>query len=308
MGRRDEAVERLRRARFTAHEVPSANLMDLMGAAEACVLLGELAIGQDIYPLLLRAADRMLWNLGPAALLGPTQRVLGDLALLLGHDAEAVHHYDAAIAFAEKLRAPALVEPCRRGRQQALASTVSRPAPPEARPAAPAALAIELRRNGDLWSITTPGEAVRHLKHQKGLVYLEALLTRPGRAVHVLELAGVEHLTGDAGELLDPRAKLEYRRRLEDLGEALAEAERFADTRRAAAARAEIDALAEQLAQAVGLGGRDRRAASEVERTRVNVQRRLKDAIQRIGALDPALGRYLAATVQTGTYCVYQPL
>jgi hypothetical protein len=45
-----------------------------------------------------------------------------------------------------------------------------------------------------------------------------------------------------------------------------------------------------------------------VERARVNVQRRLKDAIRRIGEQDPGLGRYLEATVRTGTYCVYQPV
>ncbi|HEX6244217.1 MAG TPA: hypothetical protein VFZ61_25045, partial [Polyangiales bacterium] len=66
--------------------------------------------------------------------------------------------------------------------------------------------------------------------------------------------------------------------------------------------------LGEELARAVGLGGRDRRAASDVERVRINVQRRLKDAIERIGAAEPSLGRYLAAAVKTGTSCVYQPL
>lgn len=337
MGRHDEAAERLRSTRIEPHEVPSANLMDLMGIAETCVALGDAAIGQRVYPLLVRAADRMLWNLGSAALLGPTGRVLGDLARLLGRTSEAVQHYDAAIAFAERLRAPALAEPCARGRLAALAGEVSPPAaarvpppaqPPPAQPPPPqpplgraradvslsarerepVPAAILLRREGELWVVAGPGGPEARLKHQKGLLYLEALLTRPGRAVHVLELAGVEHLTGDAGAVLDPRAKQAYRQRLEDLGDALAEAERFADAERAALARREIDALAEQLAQAVGLGGRDRRAASEVERTRVNVQRRLKDAISRIGAVDAALGRYLAATVQTGTYCVYQPL
>jgi non-specific serine/threonine protein kinase len=126
--------------------------------------------------------------------------------------------------------------------------------------------------------------------------------------VHVLELAGIEHRVGDAGPVLDPRAKAAYRERLEQLRDALSEAERFADGARASRVQEEMESLAEQLAGAVGLGGRDRRAASEVERTRVNVQRRLKDAIERIGALDPGLGRYLSSAVKTGTTCVYRPL
>jgi hypothetical protein len=45
-----------------------------------------------------------------------------------------------------------------------------------------------------------------------------------------------------------------------------------------------------------------------VERARINVQRRLKDAIASIGAFEPELGRYLGATVKTGSYCSFTPL
>ena len=43
------------------------------------------------------------------------------------------------------------------------------------------------------------------------------------------------------------------------------------------------------------------------ERARVNVQRRIKDAIGRIGQSLPEVGRHLEATVRTGTFCVYDP-
>jgi hypothetical protein len=98
------------------------------------------------------------------------------------------------------------------------------------------------------------------------------------------------------------------RRRVEELEDQLDEAERLGDRGRASRAREELETVAEQLASAVGLGGRDRKAASNVERARVNVQRRLKDAIRRIAEHDAALGRYLDATVRTGTYCVYRPV
>jgi hypothetical protein len=331
-GRPERARERLRQTTLEPHDIPSANLMELMGAAEAAVLLGDRELGQDIYPLLERAADRQLFNLAPGALLGPTARVLGDLAAFIGRDAEAARHFDGAIAFAEKLGSPPLVELCR---SRAAGLAARRALPPEASAAALAAMSTldalaapapaggavaapapaparsatpVLRRDGELWVLQGLAGEVLRMKPSKGLDYLEKLLASPGRSLHVLELAGIEHFTGDAGALLDPRAKLEYRRRLDDLGEALAEAERFGDAERARSAQHEIDALAEQLAQAVGLGGRDRRAASDVERARVNVQRRLKDAIARVAAADPALGRYLAASVQTGTYCVFRPL
>ena len=45
-----------------------------------------------------------------------------------------------------------------------------------------------------------------------------------------------------------------------------------------------------------------------MERTRINVQRRLKDVIERVAAANPGLGRYLAAAIKTATYCAYRPL
>jgi non-specific serine/threonine protein kinase len=125
--------------------------------------------------------------------------------------------------------------------------------------------------------------------------------------VHVLELAGIDEAPADAGSVLDAKAKDQYKSRLEDLENDLEEATRHSDTGRAERARAEIDAIAGELASAVGLGGRDRKAASNVERARVNVQRRLRDAIERIAELDPGLGRYLSASIRTGTYCSFSP-
>jgi len=43
------------------------------------------------------------------------------------------------------------------------------------------------------------------------------------------------------------------------------------------------------------------------ERARVNVQRRLRDAIKRVTAQCPAAGRHLDRSVRTGTYCKYDP-
>ena len=92
---------------------------------------------------------------------------------------------------------------------------------------------------------------------------------------------------GDAGELLDDEARAEYRRRLEDLRESVAEAESFGDAARARRARAEIDFLGAELGRAVGLGGRQRRAGGAAERARSAVQRRIKNALDRIAEASP---------------------
>ncbi|MEV6496606.1 ATP-binding protein [Streptomyces prunicolor] len=165
-----------------------------------------------------------------------------------------------------------------------------------------------LRREGEYW-IVTHGHQVFHLKDTLGLGYLNRLLHEPDREVLALDLAGAgpESAPGDAGPVLDSQAKAEYRNRLRELADDLDEAERWSDTGRAERARSEIDALTEQLAGAVGLGGRDRRAASATERARLNVTKALKSAVRRIAREDPVLGRHLDRSVRTGTYCCYAP-
>jgi hypothetical protein len=163
-----------------------------------------------------------------------------------------------------------------------------------------------LRREGELWAIESPEGATVRLKDSKGLVYLERLFCQPGREVHVLELIGMNG-AGDAGPVLDEKAKTQYRERREELREVLDEAERLHDAARVERARDEMEALTQQLAEALSPSGRDRRGASDIQRARVNVQRCLKEALERIADADPALGRYLVATVKTGTYCSFRP-
>lgn len=181
------------------------------------------------------------------------------------------------------------------------------------------------RLEGEYWTIAYDGEAFR-LRDSKGLRYLAHLLRHPDHEFHALDLvalgrgvnaessgpsvggaAAVSAGAGDAGVILDARAKAAYRERLEDLRGELAEAESFGDVGRAPRIRAEMEALSEQLATAVGLGGRDRRAARAAERARINVTRAIADGIRRIRGHSRALARHLDASVRTGTFCRYQP-
>jgi len=165
------------------------------------------------------------------------------------------------------------------------------------------------RREGDYWTIAYGGSIFR-LRDAKGLEYLAHLLARPGTEVHVLDLVAPLRDQGacnDAGAILDATAKAAYRNRLRELDDELEEARRFGDGGRVARAEEEVYVLARQLSAAVGLGGRDRKAASLSERARINVTRAIKSSIERIAHSSSELARHLGASVRTGTFCSYSP-
>jgi hypothetical protein len=224
-----------------------------------------------------------------------------------------------AVARSQEVGVPNLDE--RVARVDALLERDSAPAAP---PPADGPIGAALRREGDVWRMEYEGRTLS-VRDAKGMRHLALLLANPGIEFHAVEIAGaaeggaapagpepteglaVRAGTGDAGPALDTQAKAAYRERLEELRAEIEEAEAFNDPERAARAREEMDFIAHELSAAVGLGGRDRRAASAAERARVNVTRALKREIRRIADGDARLGRELDTTVRTGTFCAYEP-
>jgi hypothetical protein len=203
------------------------------------------------------------------------------------------------------------------------------PAEPTAAAAAPEAAGNLFRREGEYWTICYEG-AVMRLRDAKGLRHLARLLAHPGQEFRAVDLEAAESQPGqaapvgrrgragdgelevrpdlgDAGPLLDAAAKAAYQARLAELRAELEEAEAFNDLARAARARQELDFLVGELARAVGLGGRDRRAASHAERARLNVTRAIRAAMANLAAANSSLGRHLSSTIRTGRYCSYTP-
>ena len=111
------------------------------------------------------------------------------------------------------------------------------------------------------------GHTVR-VRDLKGMHYLARLLADPGREFHVLDLVAAEtgsvaHVDsgqaaglprsalGDAGEMLDARAKNAYRRRLAEIDDDIEQARAIGDGERAAQADAERDFLVRELSRAL---------------------------------------------------------
>lgn len=188
---------------------------------------------------------------------------------------------------------------------------------------------IECR--GESWTIALDGREVS-LRDGKGVRYLARLLDAPGVEMHAADLqagaangangaqassvavASAAGLSprgpggGDAGPVLDEAAKRQYRERIAELEAEIEEAEGFNDPERSNLARDELEFIGRELAAAVGIDGRDRRAASEAERARVNVTRAIRGVLNRIEEHDGTLGGQLKAALRTGTFCCYEPV
>jgi hypothetical protein len=172
-----------------------------------------------------------------------------------------------------------------------------------------AAAPTRFRRNGSVWELAF-ADRVAQLPDARGVRDLAYLLSRPGVAISVLELANDAGATPPAARgapALDERARREIRDRLHQLDTDEAEAEAMGDGERAALAREQRQVLAETVARDFGLGGRTRLLGDPVERARKTVSTRIRRTIATIGRAHPELGRHLERSVDTGTWCAYRP-
>jgi len=286
--------------------------------AETIALTGPHPVARWVYDALSPYAGLIAVEGICAAVRGPVHRHLALLADTLGEHEAAAGYRAAAVTGARALGAAALA-----ARIEAEAASV--PRLPD----------YTFRRDGEVWTLAYGGREIR-MRDSKGLRDLHVLLARPGAAVAALDLATIPagaapagaaragaapaghragasagpdvlHAPSDTGEVIDAQARAAYRQRLRELEEAAAEADAAADIERSARIAAERDALVDALTEAYGLGGRVRRSGSAAERARTAVTARIKDAIRRIGDAHPDLGRHLARSVRTGTFCVYEP-
>jgi hypothetical protein len=189
------------------------------------------------------------------------------------------------------------------------------------------------RKEGEFWNISFEAKSI-NLKDSKGLQYISFLLRHPGKEVHVfdliLEIEGspidstdtlyakmsegqLEDYDlqrsglGDAGEILDFKAKKEYQNKLDDLSEDLAEAEQNNDIGLISRLKEEIKWIENKLSEAYGLGGRSRKAADSHERARQAILAAIRRSMRRIEKENPALWRHLHNTIHTGLLCSYKP-
>ncbi|MEQ8840223.1 MAG: AAA family ATPase [Acidimicrobiales bacterium] len=166
-------------------------------------------------------------------------------------------------------------------------------------------------RQGDVWRVGR-GDRAGLVRHSSGMHYLDALITRPDVDWHVLDLYATAGgravvLEGHSGAKLDARARAAYQRRYQELTTTLEDAVQNADTGVAERARDEIEFLEQELIAAFGLGGRARNMGDPTEKARINVQRAITRAIDRVAEQEPEVAEHLRHSIVTGRFCRYSP-
>jgi len=300
------AAGELDRARALLHQLAGSDfsgiardldwLLTVAELTEVSVATGVAALAETALGLLVPYAGRGVVNGGGAAFAGVISDYLYQASELLG------------TGDAQQWAARATGEYERLGASWWLHRL------PPARPGVAQPGVVHLQPGGGgIWWVGRE-DAVTAIRDVKGLHYLRIMLQRPGADIPAIDLSdavaghpGAGAIGGDMGEVLDKRALSAYRRRLSEIDADLDEARSWVDTGRAAKLAAERDALLDQVRAATGLGGRPRVPGSVHERARIAVRKAIVNAIDRVAAADPPLGRLLSDTVTTGAICRYDP-
>jgi len=300
--------------------------------AEAACALDDTDVAAQAHELLLPHADLPVMPSFAVACFGSVHRPLGTTALVLGRPDDAVAHLEAAVAACERLGN----HPARLLAQSDLARALvavgdSAAARRELRAAVGGARALGLDALAERWAAATvpalwaPGPTMARvegggwevgigdervgLPDLVGCPYLALLLGHPGREVPALRLAMDVDLDAPGGrqDVLDGRAMVELRRRVDELRHDLDAAEAAGDALAAAARREELDAIAQHLATSLGLGGRVRSFDDLPERARTSVQKAIRRVIDRVETTDVLLADHLRRSTRTGLTCCYDP-
>ncbi|SER36537.1 hypothetical protein SAMN05216188_110264 [Lentzea xinjiangensis] len=282
LDRVDEAAAELRRVLPAVLSGTGPRWLSAMAdLASVAVATGQENVAEVLYRRLLPFSGRLVVWAGAASVREPVSYWLGRLAVVLGRTEDAVAHLRSAAVQASEAGALPVLE-----RVEAALAELSPP------PDDPSPGNWRLVRDGEDWLLTTHAEHAR-LRDRRGLHYLRALLSAPGREIQALDLAaGGSGLTSaTTTPLLDETALRAYRTRLAQLSDD----------------DPEHAFIVGELRRATGLGGRSRAASSEAERARVNVTRTLLSALDRMAVQAPLAAAHLRASIRTGLACRYDP-
>ncbi len=159
-----------------------------------------------------------------------------------------------------------------------------------------------------------------------GMRHLHRLVEAPRTAISCLVLSAMENgqpvaassvahdegLTvatrmGHAGLEIDEQAAREYKQRLDELEQEIAEAEAHNDQGRRQMLAHEREGIRAEIRRSITRSGTPRKVADDMERARKAVSNALRRALRAITKQDAALGKYLETALSIGGDCVFTP-
>lgn len=266
-------------------------LLTLQLVLEAALALDDDELVAEAADLLAAYEGRAVVNAGAVMFHGVTDDPLSRAAARAGDSARALRLRDSARATYIRLGANWWLDRI------------------EATPLPAMTTAFHLRPAPDGNGVWLIGRQAAPLRALRGLPYLQRLVRQPGRPIDAVDLTadGAATIIQTPIDTLDAHAVAEYRRRLAELDDEIAEASEWSDLGRLDALHAERDALVDELSSAVGLGGRRRATGSTAERARVAANKAINTALGKIAAVDSEMAEHLRASLRTGHECVYDP-
>lgn len=140
----------------------------------------------------------------------------------------------------------------------------------------------------------------------KGFYDLQKLIRQPREILHCAELMGIGlEVQGD--EMIDEKARKQYKERILNIQDELEEAELVSDFARLETLQEEYDSILDMISKSIDHKGRIRRTGNTHEKARSAITWRIRSAIARIEQFHPSLGTHFSNAVKTGTLCTYKP-
>lgn len=162
------------------------------------------------------------------------------------------------------------------------------------------------QRKGDLWEFSYANQTVM-VQNLKGFSDIVLLMQRPEEEIHCSELIGSVVVNEKGFELIDQKAKKDYQKKILELQEDIGHAEKSNDYVNVARLQNEYDQILEHLSSSLGLAGKARKSATQIDKARSAVTWRIRNSIKKLEEYHPTLAKHLSLSIKTGTFCSYKP-
>lgn len=168
------------------------------------------------------------------------------------------------------------------------------------------------QKKGDYWHAAYNGTTT-NIRHCKGMAYIAELIKNPGIEIHAATLRGIIEgsddipILGSAGETIDRKATVEYRKKLVEIEEEKIQATDDGDIGRVEILTEKYERIYAEISRATGMRGEIRKDSDDQERARQSVTKAIGRAMKKIEVNHEPLWKHLHSSLTLGAFLQYQP-